>query len=69
MTDANWGPQDQSKPTDQNQEELDLFKSRSISGYLIWLGVLYIGFQSDSLLRLGALPKRKFMPQMSVPKT
>jgi hypothetical protein len=38
MTDANWGPQDQSKPNDNNQEELDLFKSRSISGYLIWLG-------------------------------
>lgn len=38
MTDANWGPQDQSKPTETNQEELELFKSRSISGYLIWLG-------------------------------
>jgi hypothetical protein len=38
MTDANWGPQDQSKPTQSNMEELELFKSRSISGYLIWLG-------------------------------
>jgi hypothetical protein len=38
MTDANWGPQDQSKPTEANTEELELFKSRSISGYLIWLG-------------------------------
>jgi deoxyuridine 5'-triphosphate nucleotidohydrolase len=38
MTDANWGPQDQSKPTPANIEELELFKSRSISGYLIWLG-------------------------------
>jgi hypothetical protein len=38
MTDANWGPQDQSKLTEKNQEELELYKSRSISGYLIWLG-------------------------------
>jgi hypothetical protein len=38
LTDANWGPQDQSKPTPENIEEIDLFKSRSISGYLIWLG-------------------------------
>jgi hypothetical protein len=38
MTDANWGPQDQSKPTEANMEELELFKSRSISCYLIWLG-------------------------------
>ena len=34
--DANWGPQDQSrpKPTDP---PIELFKSRSLSGYLIWL--------------------------------
>lgn len=39
LTDANWGPQDQSTPKDgQTYEDLDLFKSRSMSGYLIWLG-------------------------------
>jgi hypothetical protein len=38
MTDANWGPQDQSKPSPTNNEDLELLKSRSISGYLIWLG-------------------------------
>ena len=39
FTDANWGPQDQSKPkAGQPLEELDLFKSRSISGYIIWYG-------------------------------
>jgi deoxyuridine 5'-triphosphate nucleotidohydrolase len=38
LTDANWGPQDQSKPTPTNNADLELFKSRSISGYLIWLG-------------------------------
>jgi len=39
FSDANWGPQDASvpKPTDPPQE-LDLFKSRSISGFLLWLG-------------------------------
>ena len=39
MTDANWGPQDQSIskiPNPPNQ--LDLFKSRSISGYIQWYG-------------------------------
>ena len=34
--DANWGPQDQSKPKG-NDPAVDLFKSRSISGYLLWL--------------------------------
>ena len=39
LCDANWGPQDQSKPSaGKEQPKLDLFKSRSISGYLIWLG-------------------------------
>ena len=39
LTDANWGPQDQSepRPTD-NPQYLDLFKSRSLAGYIIWLG-------------------------------
>ncbi len=36
FTDANWGPQDQSKPK-PSDPPLDLFKSRSISGFLIWL--------------------------------
>ena len=33
----NWGPQDASKPSKTNQQELDLFKTQSISGYVIWL--------------------------------
>lgn len=36
-SDANWGPQDQSKPTIHNQQKLDLFKTRSMSGFLITL--------------------------------
>ena len=35
--DANWGPQDQSKPTIADPP-LELFKSRSMSGFLIWFG-------------------------------
>ena len=38
LTDANWGPQDQSKPSPSKNDQLDLFKSRSLSGYLLWLG-------------------------------
>ena len=38
LTDANWGPQDQSHPQQDKLEELDIFKSRSMSGFLIWLG-------------------------------
>ena len=39
LTDANWGPQDQSEPPpDAPALSLDLFKSRSLAGYLIWLG-------------------------------
>ena len=39
LTDANWGPQDQSVPKPgQPLQELELFKSRSLSGFLIWLG-------------------------------
>jgi Reverse transcriptase (RNA-dependent DNA polymerase). len=39
FSDANWGPQDASVPK-QNAppQEIDLFKSRSISGFLLWLG-------------------------------
>ena len=38
ITDANWGPQDQSTPTEASKQvELDLFKSRSISGHIIQL--------------------------------
>lgn len=35
--DANWGPQDQSRPV-PTDPPLDLFKSRSLSGFLIWFG-------------------------------
>ena len=39
MCDANWGPQDQSVPKQyQPQKQLPLFQSRSVSGYLLWLG-------------------------------
>ena len=38
ITDANWGPQDQSVPKpDDPPEYLDLFKSRSIAGYVAWI--------------------------------
>ncbi len=35
FTDANWGPQDQSTPK-PNDPPLELFKSRSLSGFIIW---------------------------------
>ena len=39
LTDANWGPQDASLPNpSRTYEDLDLFKSRSLSGFIIWLG-------------------------------
>jgi hypothetical protein len=38
LCDANWGPQDQSRPTANETRELDLFKSRSLSGFLIYFG-------------------------------
>jgi deoxyuridine 5'-triphosphate nucleotidohydrolase len=38
LCDANWGPQDQSKPVANQIEELELFKSRSLSGFIIFLG-------------------------------
>ena len=37
LCDANWGPQDASKPKPNTNTTLDLFKSRSISGYVLWL--------------------------------
>ena len=36
LCDANWGPQDASIPKGGTREQLELFKSRSISGYLTW---------------------------------
>ena len=38
MTDANWGPQDQSRPRPNDTRQLEPFKTRSLSGFLIWLG-------------------------------
>ena len=39
LTDANWGPQDQQTPKkNQPSKQIDLFKSRSLSGFIIWLG-------------------------------
>ena len=38
LTDANWGPQDQQKPKPTDKpKEVDIFKSRSLSGFLLWL--------------------------------
>ena len=38
MSDANWGPQDQSRPTSSTKHQcLPLFKTRSLSGYIIFL--------------------------------
>ena len=36
FTDANWGPQDQARPKSTDLP-LELFKTRSLSGFLIWL--------------------------------
>ena len=37
LTDANWGPQDQSVPKRTNKpQQLELFKSRSLSGFVLW---------------------------------
>ena len=38
LCDANWGPQDQSKPRPNESREIDIFKSRSLSGFLLWFG-------------------------------
>ena len=39
MCDSNWGPQDQSIPKfPSQQKEIPLFHSRSVSGFLLWLG-------------------------------
>ena len=37
LTDANWGAQDQSVPDPMNPVELERFKTRSISGYILML--------------------------------
>ena len=39
LTDANWGPQDQSIVSTHIKatKQLDLFKTRSMSGYILWL--------------------------------
>ena len=37
LTDANWGPQDQSVPKRTDKPtELELYKSRSLSGFILW---------------------------------
>ena len=39
LTDANWGPQDQANPgpVKNKQNQLELFKTRSMSGYMVWV--------------------------------
>ena len=36
MSDANWGPQDQSRPHPASSEKLHLFKSRSVLGHIVF---------------------------------
>ena len=38
MCNINWGPQDQSKPKENDNRQLELFKTRSLSEFLIFLG-------------------------------
>lgn len=38
MCNVNWGPQDQSKPKENDNRQLELFKTRSLSEFLIFLG-------------------------------
>ena len=38
QTDTNWGPQDQSKPKPNESRQLNLFKTHSVSGYVLWFG-------------------------------
>ena len=38
LCDANWGPQDQSKPRPNESRQLDIFKTRSLSGFLLHFG-------------------------------
>ena len=38
LCDANWGPQDQSVPPLGTNKQVELFKNRSVSGFLVWLG-------------------------------
>ena len=37
MCDANWGPQDQSRPNPNSPQEIPIHTARSISGYIIYL--------------------------------
>ena len=37
MSDAKWGPQDQSRPDPKSPSKVDVFKTRSLSGFVIWL--------------------------------
>ena len=60
FTDANWGPQDASVPKPNSLEVLlDLFKSRSISGFLIWLGGTLHWAQNAKQLQLEVQHKQK----------
>ena len=36
MCDANWGPQDASNSKHKTPQQLELFKTRSLSGFLLW---------------------------------
>jgi len=69
--DDNWGPQDQSKPREnEKQPELDLFKSRSISGHVITLhGPIHWSSKRQRITLHATVARRKSMQQTSASKT
>ena len=61
LTDANWGPQDQSVPNpDDPAIGLDLFKMRSIAGHVIWLRGL-LTRSSNDILTLQEAPAKPLL--------
>jgi hypothetical protein len=66
LCDANWGPQDQSCPAPDEQCQVDIFKSRSLSGFLSILVVQFIGSANVKPSLLVVLLRRKSMLLTSV---
>ena len=66
LCDANWGLQDQSQPDPNKAEFLPLFKSRSISGFLIWMGGPLHWSSNSKVLQLAAPLKQRFTLTMNV---
>ena len=61
LTYANWGPQDQNRLKENKTRKVDIFKSRSVSGFLLYMGALSIGYPKDNLSQCEAQPKLKYM--------